>query len=1239
MITDPSIREQGYIYFLTEAPELLQTIEQELFSLSEERTITKVHNLMRATHTLKGGAANVGLDVINKIAHYLEDVFKAFYNPDVPIDSELLTLLFQAYECLQLPLTAELNGTSINGDEILQRATFVFAQLQEKLGDALNAETHIPTSTELGFDIVESVFEVGVGQRINSIAEMLQSPPDNEQIADFMRSQAEVFIGLAESLNLPGFGELAQATLAALDANPSQSLLIAKICFTDLELARKAVIDGDRIRGGEASEALKNLSSPNYRDDDIKEPSNPLYNEIIQTNSNLIDKSLRREIEELYKFLTHSFYGSKNEPLKPAIAKFYVTVIRYILGWFNHELEISEKKLALNLIIPRLDAENSVEYLENWLDEFFIFIREEQDSPSLCLYREGVILSILLALAKFLYKNQDTRIIQALQTKISELAKEYKNYPPVKPQDKNWIDNPRLEQLLEIKEVSTKFKEQLTSEGLVESIWGEEITNSNYVSPTSIQNYTKIYADIPEESSLTITESIIEPIPETVIQNAKIENDIPETVIEGISNQNTKNSKSESDKSSSQTKKYRQATFVRVDVDALQRLNYLAGELLINQKRRTLQDEQLKEIIEQLSEQLYRHQGSLNELRDLPLQMQNFAQQRRKNVVSVDFDSLEMDDYSEFHLTLHEVTEEALQLQETTESLDLLLKQSTQIHDKNQRLLFGMLDTLVEARMLPLGNILTRFPQMVQNLGSVYGKRVELQLTGTQVLVDKAIAEKLYDPILQLVRNAFDHGVETPQARRELGKQEQGIIEIRAYHQGSQTIIEVRDDGQGLNLDKIKRKGIQLGLIAADSDGNSYNYTPTEDELLELLFSPGFSTANKVSEISGRGMGLDIVRSQLHSLSGSISIHSSPNQGTTFILKIPFSMTTDQLMIVQAGGAVYALLLDSIEKILLPGTEQVKEFEGKKVLHFNTGKDERMVSLRRLSDLMFYSGSFVSGVALHSQVITNDVKENIKPVLLLRRNHELLGLEVDQIVGEQELVIRPLGNAIIPPKYIYGCSSLANGNLILVIDGAVLIESSEMQVSLDMMSLPGNHIRKKALPMSNISQSIQPTALLTPSTPVNDVAVPSPSPSPSHNPVINKSSKVVLVVDDAISLRQTLSLTLQKYGYHVIQAQNGVEALEQLQRYPEIKLVVSDLEMPRMNGFELLTNLRQTNVLINKPVIILTSRSAEKHRKLAQALGATAYLTKPYLEHEFISTVDNLIDGKGETLSHLFVKP
>ncbi|MBA3923568.1 MAG: Hpt domain-containing protein, partial [Nostocaceae cyanobacterium] len=194
MITDPSILEQGYVYFLTEAPELLQLIEQELFALSEERSIAKVHNLMRATHTIKGGAANVGLETIQSIAHSLEDVFKALYNPGLIVDSELQTLLLRAYECLRLPLNAELTGSSIDSDEIQQRAATVFAQLQAKMGDYLSDQMSIPTSVELGFDIVQSVFEMGVGQRLQSLAEVI-SQDDPEELADCLMTQAEVFIG------------------------------------------------------------------------------------------------------------------------------------------------------------------------------------------------------------------------------------------------------------------------------------------------------------------------------------------------------------------------------------------------------------------------------------------------------------------------------------------------------------------------------------------------------------------------------------------------------------------------------------------------------------------------------------------------------------------------------------------------------------------------------------------------------------------------------------------------------------------------------------------------------------------------------------------------------------------------------------------------------------------------------------------------------------------------------------
>ncbi|MEH1955050.1 hybrid sensor histidine kinase/response regulator [Nostoc sp.] len=1203
MITDKEIREQGYIYFLAEAPELVQIIEQELFSLSEGYSTAKVHNLMRATHTLKGGAANVGLEVIKMIAHFLEDVFKALYNPTVVVDAELQTLLLQAYECLSIALNTELIGSTVNDEELLHRATSVFAQLQEKLGDAFGAESHIPTSEELGFDIVQSVFEVGVEQRLNSIADAVNNPPNIEEFIEFLHSQAEVFIGLAESLNLPGLGEISQTILSALQANPTQVQQIAEIALADLQEAQKLVLEGDRTSGGEPSPGLRKLTTV---------ANNELSEEL--PNNSLAGTFIINE-KEFYQFLTTSD-NQKNESVKPATAKFYLKVIRYIFGWFNHQMQIPEVELSLTLLVPTLERKSLLNYIENWLEKFIDFVQNEEDSQSLCIYRRGIILIILFAVAKFQYslKPSDSYllVIKILQNQIHKLAKEYKNYPPVTGEEKNWLDSPKLQTLLVIKEISVSPQ---AIDNLLETIWGED-ANQN---PAAEVVTTQTDDSSEKLDSLTVSEQVVINTAETAIE-----------VVPDLATQINKEIEYQSQYV--QTKNFRQPSFIRVDTERLQHLNYLAGELLIYQKRRSLQDEQVKEIIEQLIQQLTRHQTTLNELRDLPLQIQNITSQQTQNF-AVNFDSLEMDVYTEFHMTLHEAIEETLQLQETTESLDLLVTQAAQISDKQENLTLNIIDSLVEARMSPLGNILNRFPHMVDKLGNVYAKLVELKLTGTEVLVDKAIAEKLYDPLLHLVRNAFDHGIEAPQVRRELGKPEQGLIEICAYHQGSQTVIEVRDDGQGLNLDRIRRKAADFYPIQTEEKTRTYASNLAEPELLDLIFSPGFSTANKVSEISGRGMGLDIVRTQLHALNGSISVQSLPNQGSIFILKIPFSMTTEKLMLVQAKGVIYALLLDSVEKILIPSEQQIKEIEGKKVLHWNTDNDETMVSLRQLSKLIDYNDSFFNSATSYNTSNTHDPSVAKNPVLLLRRNQGKVALEVDQIIGEQELVIRPLGNAIAPPKYIYGCSSLANGNLILVIDASLLVKSSEIQqTTLDIRALPvASSPNKKALPISG--HTFSSTPLLVASTSTTTIET---QPNYSQEPE-NKSPKFILVVDDAISLRQTLSLTLQKSGYQVIQAQNGVEALEKLQLHPEIQVVVSDLEMPRMNGFELLSNFRQYPNLAKIPVVILTSRSAEKHRQLAQELGAKAYLTKPYLEHEFLSTIKSLINSNKDDSKHLLM--
>ncbi len=1130
MITDSDIREQGYIYFLAEAPELLHQIEQELFSLSTDFSTAKVHNLMRATHTIKGGAANVGLEVISKVAHYLEDVVKSLYNPDVVLDTQLQTLLVEGYECLRLPLTAELTGTKIDEQDVLQRSANVFAKLQEKLGDAFTDSNHIPTSAELGFDIIQSIFETGVKQRLETIATALQSTQDPQTLAELLRSQAEVFTGLGESLNLPGLCQIAEAILQALETHPQEVFRIAEAALANLQQAHKDVLAGDRSHGGTLSQALQQFTT---------------------TTQPTTLTDLSAEIREFYQFLTQNFQV-KGKYLKPETAKLYLQITHFILAWLEQEFSTPNSEINLSLIVADFDNIPHPENFPYWLQKFWHFISEKEDSYSLILYRQGVILTVILAVARLQSQkgNSQTATLELLASKIKAIANEYKKYPPVNSQDKKWFTSDKLQNLIHNSQLLISLKILECHDNFITEIWqNEQIAAITDKAKNNIEedlNSENFAIQLPEKSKINQPNSIVKSGSQIIYNNQ---------VKPNLLSQLPANC--------------RQRTFVRIDVEDLQRLDYLVGELLISEQRYNLQNEKLKDIVKILLQQLHQHQDVF------------------QDVSKVD------------PLTI----EETLQLQKTTDALNAVLQQSQQMQYKQQSLVLNVIDQLVSSRMLPLGYIVERFPQMLQHLSQVYGKQVQLQLTGTQVLVDKAIAEKLYDPLLHLLRNAFDHGVEPPEIRRQQGKPEQGVIEICAYHRGSQTVIEVRDDGRGLNLQKIHTKAVQLGLLSAD------NTSITSNQLLEFLFQPGFSTTDQVSEISGRGIGLDIVRSQLQALNGSVTVQSLPGQGTTFILKIPFSMTTEKLMLVQAGGVTHALLLDSIEKILIPTPEQIKVFDGKQVLYLQTEQDECMVTLQQMAQLMPYSNcnlEFSSPNSLHS------------PVLLLRCQQEILALVVDQIIGEQELVIRPLGSAIAPPKYVYGCTNLADGTLVLVVDGTLLTQTQQqhMQVQLEYMQLP-------------LADILRQNNWLQPSTDTQ-------SSLPLLNPAPVSSSRVILVVDDTMSFRKTLSLTLQKFGYQVLQAQDGLEAIEKLQQHPEIQLVISDLEMPRMNGLEFLSRLQQHPLAGRKPVIILTSRSVQIYGKMAQHLGASAYLTKPYIEQELVATVGRFLNaGESTHSSHL----
>lgn len=1038
--------------------------------LRTQRSTAKVHNMMRAAHSIKGGAASVGLEAIKTLAHSLEDIFKGLHNQDLNIDAEVESLLLEAYDCLRLPLMEQITTGQLNSDQAIAMAEPVFAKIEAQIGDFLRVAAELPSSIELGVDIALSIFEVDVAQGLERLNKVLVAPQGQEVVGE-LRAQAEVFTGIAELLNLPGFGAIAQTALAALEAHPEEALRITQLALADFEVGRQAVIAGDRTQGGTVCAALSELAG--------------------LSNAPVSELNGATSVEDIFGTL------GEFEKLPTAAAAEPATIpsLDDVFGGFDLTLEPAESQST-------------------------------KSTPT-----------------------KTPEIVTAnRQTNLSEIVhlveQVFDNFPPLEG-------------------ISTPTEKSVAIVPAAANLPAVSDKTAIVSKPTEIPT-------APQESEVTAIPSA--PTPHSV----------------------------------------------RVDLERLERMNNLVGELAINRNSLSLQNEQLQAFIQELLRRFAKFQEMGHQLRDLSDQMlvapERYSQGRwgdremekwkaGENQASLvprpwsltpslaDFDSLEMDSYGELHSMLQATLEQMVQLEETVGDVALIAGQSSQTIDRQRQMLGHLRDDLVWARMLPLSEVLNRFPRMLRDLAQLYQKSVELKLNGTSVLVDKAALEKLSDPLVHLVRNAFDHGIEPPQVRRQNGKPEQGLIEIRAYHQGSQTMIEVRDDGRGINLERIRSKALEFGLLSAEQVA-----TTDSSQLLELLFEPGFSTASQVSQLSGRGVGLDVVRAQVRSLKGTVTLISEPGHGTVFTLRIPLTLTIAKLLVCFVGSTAFALPSNSITEILIPQPDQVKQSSGKRFLQWQG----QIIPAYHLSQLLNYTCPLPETEP--SQVLATVPTPNdwAPPMLLLSQDDQIFAFEIDRLVTEQELVIKPLGEAIAPPSYIYGCTILGDGCLIPVIDAAGLLNSfmSEAKTATTSTIMP-------SLAVAELNENSFDGTMNALSAPRDIIST-------------------VLVVDDSITVRQTLALTLEKANYRVLQARDGREAIKQLQQNSTVQLVICDVEMPNMNGFEFLSQRRQDPVLSQIPVVMLTSRSSDKHRQLAMHLGAKAYFTKPYIEQEFLAALKTI---------------
>ncbi|MCH2246849.1 MAG: hybrid sensor histidine kinase/response regulator [Crocosphaera sp.] len=1136
---NPDIRDQAYQFFIEEAPELLHIIETGLLTLKEERDTSTVHEIMRAAHSIKGGAASVELNTIKIIAHRLEDIFKALYDETVIIDDNLENLLLQGFDRLRDPLEEQINTGSFDEEVAIETALPIFEAMESILGDSMaQGEQYIPSSADLGIDIVSSLFEVDVAQGLQDIETALASG-DNEQITQTLLTQGEVFSGFAELLGLPGFGEIVQNMQQALQQLPSEALYIGQVALGDLKQSQHLVlVEGDRTSGGQPSEGLLSLAQGNALETPISTPVAEIPSE--------------PSIEENAVFsLDNLFSGIEEEAAQPLLS--------------SDEAFVDEVEFEQETAVTSLEFSDAPP-----LEDIFGSTVAETEEPDW----EGA-----------------PALDDVFGGTTEELSEPVEEVPFAASLDDLFgkVETPQQEPLsLEVEVDETEIQENLDT--FVESV----------------ENIFETLPTVEEESNQSIAEISISR--ETIKQSSRTARSSRHT----RSSTPTTGTRSTSQTGGSSKQKTAGPLSVRVDFNRLEKMNNLVGELVINRNSLSLQNEQLQNKVRDLINRFSQFQKITENLKQLSDQMvvapeRYGSTQGRENTSngdntltisslstlseSTNFDSLEMDSYGTVYSIVQSLLEEMMQLEESVDDIVLFARSSNQTLEEQRQMLTNLRDELMWARMLPLGEVLNRFPRVLRDLSNKYHKPVKLKLTGSSVLVDKAALEKLYDPLQHLLRNGFDHGIEPPEIRRKVGKPEQGQIEIRAYHQGNQTIIEMQDDGGGLDLEKIAKKAVDAGLVTSEKVA-----VMTKEALQNLIFEPGFSTANKVSELSGRGVGLDVVREQLMALKGTVSVSSTSGEGTTFTLRLPLTLTIAKLLVCLIHydnyhqGSAIALPSDSIEEIIMPEPEQIKRSREQRFLAWQG----QIIPIYAMQHLLDYRSSSPDGFVSQSlQGISTPDNWGL-PLLILRRGEHLHALEVTRLLTEQELVIKPFGKAIAAPTYTYGCTILGDGTLIPVVNGTILLEER----------LDSYHSSGKSAGITVETSGNEPST-----------------------PMAMAQNPTVLVVDDSAALRRTLALTLQKSGYRVLQAKDGREALEQLQQTSGVNLVICDVEMPNMNGFEFLGQRRRDPEMMKIPVAMLTSRSSEKHRQLATHLGASAYFTKPYVEQQFLQTIKNMINN------------
>ena len=591
---------------------------------------------------------------------------------------------------------------------------------------------------------------------------------------------------------------------------------------------------------------------------------------------------------------------------------------------------------------------------------------------------------------------------------------------------------------------------------------------------------------------------------------------------------------------------------VRVRADLLDNLVNHAGEVAIYRSRLEQQLGAFRSAMAELDRTNARLRDQLRRL-DLETEAQIVARyQREQDSADPTFDPLELDRFSTLQQLSRALNESAADLTGLQGVLDDLARQYDVLLQQQSRVSSDLQDGLMSARMVPFDSIVPRLRRVVRQAAHDTRKQVQLKLDGTHGELDRNVLDRMVAPLEHMLRNSVAHGLETPKDRRSHGKDEEGTITIALRREGSEIVLQVADDGRGLDRVAIRRRAEQRGLVKPDA-------VLTDAELDSVIFESGFSTSEKVSQLAGRGVGMDVVRNEVRQLGGTVESTSTAGQGATFTLRLPQTLAVTQAVFVQIGDTTYAVPVASVSGI---GRISRERFEAGGGVYRYAGEEYA------LHDMGLLVGQGPARAEGQAQV----------PLLLVRAGDLRAAVAIDQVVGNREIVVKPVGLQIASVPGIYGATITGDGRVVVILDVAPLVR---------------RHLAQPERPAS-------------------------------AEPAQSRHVPLVMVVDDSLTMRKVTGRVLERHNFEVVVARDGVEALERLEeRVPDLMLL--DIEMPRMDGYELATAMRADERFRGVPIVMITSRTGEKHRQRAFEIGVQRYLGKPYQELDLMRNVYDLL--------------